>query len=153
MGSTSLIAAPNLLYMSLVTAGASGTITKLGTVLSGGGSTPGAGVNGLAIYSEAGALLANTASLTTAFEGTGLVEASISSVSIVAGTNYYLCFQSCFATNTLDVMTGNGFLDFEAGSINGHVLCLGFFSSTTWPSTVTVSSAAAGSHRPYVYAR
>lgn len=93
-------ASANEVVLTLATAQVSGTITKLGTWIGGAGATPGSGINGLAIYTEAGVLLDQTVDMTAAFEvASSWAEASLTAgVSIVQGTNYYLAFMHNFST-------------------------------------------------------
>jgi hypothetical protein len=73
------------------------TISKLGIWVGGAGTTPGAGINGLAIYTLASltsaTLLGQSADATTAFETPGYTELSIQGggVAVTALKDYYLC--------------------------------------------------------------
>jgi hypothetical protein len=70
----------------------SAVVNKLGVWIQAAGGTPGAGVNGLAIYSAAGVLLAQTGDMTAGFETANSYQEGTlgSSVQVVAGTKYYL---------------------------------------------------------------
>lgn len=84
--------AAGTLLLVMATAVKTQTVSILGTWLTTAGATPGSGINGMAIYSEAGALLNSTASMTSQFTGSaGFVEGTLAaSVSVTAGVNYYL---------------------------------------------------------------
>lgn len=131
----------NEIVATLATAAKSATITKLGTWIGGAGVTPGAGVNGLAIYSEAGVLLAATGDMTAAFETVGYAEGTLTqSVQIVAGTNYYLAYQNNF-TGTQPAIPG--FVPAPSSgvpAIHGHYPHLFITGQTSWPASFTPSS-------------
>jgi hypothetical protein len=73
------------------------TINNLGVWVGAAGVTPGAGVNGLAIYSVAGVLLGQTGDMTASFQSTGYFEGTISGgVGVTHGVYYYLALQHNF---------------------------------------------------------
>jgi len=118
------------------------TITKLGTWLLTAGATAGAGVNGLALYSESGTLLAQTGDMTVEFQTTGYVEGTLtSSYDIVADTNYYIYFLNNFSTPpTIATNSSSG----TYPTIRGHIASPVLFSQTSFPASFTPGSATAG---------
>ena len=120
----------------------SATITKLGAWITVGGSTAGAGVNGMALYSEAGTQLAVTGDMTTEFQSTGYIEGTLtSSYDITANTNYYIFFLNNFST--APTLATNG----SAGTyptINGHIASPVLFGQTSFPASFTPGSATPG---------
>ncbi len=126
----------------LVRASVSTTITKLGTWITVGGSGAGAGVNGMALYSEAGTRLAVTGDMTAAFQTTGYVEGTLaSSYDLVADTNYYLYYLNNFSV--APVLATNGATG-TYPTIRGHVASPILFSQTSFPASFTPGSATAG---------
>lgn len=126
----------------LTRSSANATITKLGTWIITAGSTAGVGVNGIAIYSEAGTRLGVTGDMTATFQTTGYVEGTLtSSVDITADTNYYIVFLNNFST--APVLATNG----SSGTfptIRGHIASPVLFSQTSFPASFTPGSATAG---------
>lgn len=115
------------------------TIAKLGTWVITAGSGAGAGVNGMALYSESGTRLAVTGDMTTALQGTGYVEGTLtSSYAITADTNYYIYYLCNFST--APVLATNG----SPGTyptIRGHIASPVLFSQTSFPASFTPGSA------------
>lgn len=139
-------------YLVLATAQSSATVTKLGVYLTGAGVTAGAGVNRLAIYSEAGTLLQQTGDMTSAFGGTGWVEGTIPAQALTAGTNYYIGVL-CNFTGTAPTCAGialnaagNTVLNthYPAGTLNGQA---------TVPASITPASLSNLQNLPAMYAR
>ena len=126
----------------LVRASASTTITKLGAWITTAGASAGAGVNGMALYSEAGTRLAVTGDMTAAFQTTGYIEGTLtSSYDIVANTNYYLYYLNNFST--APVLATNG----SSGTyptIRGHIASPILFGQTSFPASFTPGSATPG---------
>jgi hypothetical protein len=115
MGFQMQTGSPNLAYanfqvvagvldLALVICKQTGQINKLGVWVLTAGATPGAGFNGLAIYSanNTGAacnLLGQTASMSAQFGAAGFAEANLTApVNVTAGTAYYLAMLSSFTT-------------------------------------------------------
>jgi hypothetical protein len=122
----------------LAQAQASVTLNKLGIWPDTAGATPGAGINGLALYSEAGTLLGQTGDMTAAFETTGYAEGTITGGAPVTwGTNYYLGVLCNLGTPPLFI-AGPGLASYPA--IRGHYPSVVAFGQAAFPSTVTPSS-------------
>ena len=141
------------LVFCLATAQKSQAITKLGIAMFRAGVTPGAGVNQLALYSEAGVLLTNTGDMTSAFE-TGppsWAEGSCTSHSIVQGTDYYMAVLTSFTG------TAPGFIASDASAnvaaLNGHFLGQVFTGQSTLPGSVTPAIAHSHVFSYAMYAR
>lgn len=84
-------------FCVLVTCVQSVTLSHIGCYLQQAGITPGTGINGMAIYAEAGgAALATSSDMTVAMESTGYVEGTLS-LAVTAGTNYYIALLTSFS--------------------------------------------------------
>lgn len=118
------------------------TLTKLGTWIVTVGSGAGAGVNGMALYSEAGTRLAVTGDMTAAFQSTGYVEGTLtSSQDIAAETNYYLVFLNNFSTAPTIATNGS---PGSYPAIRGHYPSVVAFGQATFPTSFTPGSMTAG---------
>lgn len=118
------------------------TLTKLGTWIVTAGSGAGAGINGMALYSESGTLLAQTGDMTAAFQTTGYIEGTLaSSYDITADTNYYIFFLNNFST--APVLATNGSTG-TFPTIRGHIASPVLFSQTSFPASFTPGSATPG---------
>lgn len=140
----------------LATAGASVTLTKLGTYLRTAGVTPGAGVNQMAVYSAAGLLLAQTADMTAAMSAAGLCEGTLTApVPVVAGTNYYLALLPNFTGTAIQTIGFAGqALNSAAAPLFGGVLPNLFAAGqAALPASFVPSSLGAGGSVNYLYGR
>jgi hypothetical protein len=118
------------LILVLARAPVTATIGHLGAWIDAAGVTPGPGVNGLAVYSAAGVLLAATADMTTAFEGTTYAEGALTaSVPIVAGTDYYLANPAFVA--------GPGLVSYPV--IRTVYPSVAYFGQTSFPASVSIA--------------
>lgn len=135
---------------SLATAQSSKQISTLGVFLAVAGITPGAGVNRIALYSEAGALLTNTADMTVSFESTGFREAACPAFVLIAGTNYYLSVLTSF-TGTVPQINYDGTEAYPA--LNGHYINVFQNGQTTLPATITPSAMSLSFAANVIYAR
>lgn len=116
---TSLTLTDTSIFLTLVTAAVSKSITKMGVYLTRAGVTPGVNANGLALYSEAGVLLGQTADMTTAFESTLWAEGTLTAaVPVVAGTNYFWGISGSFTGTTAQVAAI--FTNVLDSGLNGH---------------------------------
>lgn len=139
----------------LCTAGSSVRLTTLGTYLHTAGATPGAGVNQLAIYSAAGALLGQTVDMTAAMQAAGLCEGALTApVTIAAGTNYYLAMLPNFTGTAIQTLGFNG-QAINAGlpMSNGVYPCLFTGAQASLPASFTPSALGPGGSVNYVYGR
>jgi hypothetical protein len=127
----------------LTTAPRSVTIARLGCWVASGGVTPGTGVNGLAIYSEAGSLLNRTADMTAAFGTPGYAEGPLTGdVTLTAGANYYLCILHDFSGTSPSFAAGPGLGSYP--QIRGHYPSVAAFGQPSFPASITPSAIAAG---------
>ena len=127
------------------------TISKLGVLLAIAGVTPGAGINGLAIFSASGSLMSNTGDMTSAFESTGVAEGTLqSSQSLTEGTTYLLLMVSSFS-GTVPLFYGNTPGNFPL-ALNG-VAFTGFIASYTSFAGFTPGSSSANGHWLWIYGR
>ena len=138
------------LAVSLGTCAVAGTATKLGAWIVVAGVTTGAGVNRLALYSEAGTLLAQTGDMTTPFASTGWAEGTIPATALVAGTNYYLGVVPNY-TGT-PVAVGYTGID-NIPVLNGHYLNLFENGQATVPASFTPSGLSLLFSTLILYAR
>lgn len=123
-------------------------LTKLGAWVQSGASTPiGGDVNGLAIYScasdGAGALLGQTADMSTAFESAGFAEGSLTaSVSVTAGKPYYLALLTAYSVTEPTIMgfTTAGQQQPEIGGLYASAYIL---SQAAWPASFTLADLTA----------
>jgi hypothetical protein len=143
--------AANLIVASLATAASTATITTLGIFIGAAGDTAGTGVNGLAIYSAAGSLLAATGDMTTQFStGAGFFEGTLTAaVRILAQTNYYLAYQHNFTGTSPYTPSSDsppGYWPLVNGSYPHSEL-----SATSWLTTITPSGT--GRNWNYITAR
>jgi hypothetical protein len=116
------------------------TVTNVGIWLTTAGVTS-SGANGLALYTEAGVLIDQTADLSTAFAaGTGYTEAplSLGTTTLSANTSYYVGVLSHFSGTVPKAAAA------VAGQaipvIKGHYVSLTKTSMTSFPSSFTPSS-------------
>jgi hypothetical protein len=131
--------AAETLVLVLAQAQQSGTLTHLGTWVDAGGVTPGGGVNGLAVYSEAGILLGQTGDMTALMEGTGFVEGTISGgAAVTAGTNYYLAELADFTGTSPAIVAGPGLAAYP--EVNGHYPSVVAFGMLAFPASLTPSA-------------
>jgi hypothetical protein len=137
----------------LVTAPVTTTVTKLGIILDGAGTTPdGAGINGLGLFTESGTLMSHTGDMTTAFEGTGVAEGTLAvSQNIVAGTNYYLAIVTAFSGSQPAVFCNAPSANYPL-AVNSHDITFFESSYTAW-ANVTPSGGSVNGHWFYIYAR
>lgn len=122
------------------------TVTNLGVWLTTAGVTS-SGANGLALYTEAGVLIDQTADLTSAFGGTGYIESPLSGgpQQLAANTSYYIAVLSHFSGTTPKAAAGVAGQAIPA--VKGHYASLtkssiSAFPSSFTPSTYSVSTAA-----------
>lgn len=141
-----------VLIFVLVHASTAYTLTTLGAWITAAGVTS-TGVNGLAIYSEAGSLLEKTASMSAQFASTGYVEGALaSSVNVTAGNNYYLAILSHFSTAPkLAEAAATSIVAFPV--FNGHRPSIFLTSQTDFPASFTPGSATADSGKYLLGAR
>jgi hypothetical protein len=130
-------------YFVLVTCAVTKTVTKLGVYIKTAGATAGTGINEMAIYAAplAGAApLATTGDMTSAFEGTGFVEGTISGgCAVTAGTSYYLALLDNF-TGTTMVGYGNQ-ATVSVPALNSISLGGAITGQASWPSPSSLSTA------------
>lgn len=131
------------LEATLAQAAQTTAISHLGIWMANPGITAGAGINGLAIYSEAATLLGQTADMTAAFaaaNGQMVIAPTTASVPITAGLNYYLAFLHNF-TGTPPQLP---FCSPPPGifpPINNHYPHVFILSQTSFPASFVPSSA------------
>ena len=139
------------LFLARMTARESASITKLGCWITTAGVTPGAGVNLLAIFTAAGAQLQVTGDLTSAMESTGIVEGTITSQAVVAGTDYWIGLLTSFSG------TAAHFAGASAAAaipeINGVYSAGSIASQATMPASITPSSLTLLATPPFLYGR
>jgi hypothetical protein len=135
------------LLVTLATATQTVSLTKMATWIGGAGVTAGAGINGLAIYTEAGLLLGQTVDMTAAFQvASSYAQANLTAnVPVTAGTNYYLCYLHNF---TGTVPTIPGFIPPPGTTpvINGHILHGFLASQASFPASFSPGGLSAGQH-------
>lgn len=115
------------------------TVTNIGIWLTTAGVTS-SGANGLALYTEAGVLIDQTADLSTAFASTGYTEAALSlgPQTLSANTSYYIGVLSHFsgtAPKAAAALAGQ-----VVPVIKGHYASLTKSSTATFPSSFTPST-------------
>jgi len=138
------------MFWVLCMAAVTRSITIMGTWLTQAGIGPGAGVNQMALYSEAGALLTTSADCTTGFESTGVTEVSCTPYTVTAGTNYYMAIVCNFASQAPKIPI-NGVNDVP--SINGHYPLLFQSGNASIPSSFTPSALSQGFDSWIMWAR
>ena len=154
---TNSAASNEQLNVMLCTATVTKAVTTLGALVLTAGATPGSGVNELALYSEAGTLVAQTGDMTTAFETLGFAEGaianpgSITSFTVIAGANYYLASAVSF-TGTQPHFAGVAAAN-QTYALNGHYMSRFLGSQATMPGTITPSSMSAQPTTILFYAR
>lgn len=125
------------------------TVTNLGIWLTLAGVTA-SGANGLALYTEAGVLIDQTADLSTAFATAGFLEAPLSGgpQQLAANASYYIGVLSHFSGTTPKAATA------VAGqaipSIKGHLLSLTQAATATFPASFTPSGLSISTAAYYV---
>jgi hypothetical protein len=126
------------------------TVTNLGIWLTLAGVTS-SGANGLALYTEAGTLIDQTADLSTAFAaGTGYTEAPLSggTQNLSANTNYYVAVLSHFSGTTPKAAAA------VAGQVipvvKSHYPSLTKSAMSAFPSSFTPSSYATATAAYYM---
>ena len=125
------------------------TVTNLGIWLTLAGVTA-SGANGLALYTEAGVLIDQTADLSTAFATAGFLEAplSLGTYQTTANTNYYIGVLAHFSGTTPKAATA------VAGQtipvIKGHYLSLTKSATATFPASFTPSGLSISTAAYYV---
>jgi len=145
------------LEVCLATATLSKSVTILGCLIMQAGVTAGPGVNELALFTEAGTLVAQTGDMTTQFGTLGYAEGaianpgSITSFSIIAGANYYLAFLSSF-TGTVPKPVSNSSQN-QTYALNGHYVSRFETGQATMPSSITPSSMTGQTGCVLLYAR
>ena len=146
--------AAQTLLLVLATAVATQTVSTLGTWLTTAGSSAGAGINGMAIYSEAGSLLDSTGDMTDEFTGdAGFAEGTLGgTVAVTAGVNYYLGLLANLSSGPQF-----GSLPTDSGLaipvLNGHYHLASATSVTSFASTVTPSGMSNDGITTLMYAR
>jgi hypothetical protein len=149
---STLTAINETIFVGRCTAYKTTSITTLGVWINTGGVTPGAGVNRLAIYSAAGALLQQTGDMTSAFESIQFAEGAITSQAVVAGTDYYLAVLSSF-TGTQPVF-GRASTNFAIPVLNGIYTDGSIASQATVPASIAPLSSMNGTGGiPVLYGR
>lgn len=155
-GATSLVTVPAQAFVVfLATAGATATLTTLGTYLHAAAATPGAGVNRLGIYTAGGVLLAQTGDMTTAFQSAGLAEGALSSaVAVQAGQNYYLALLPNFTGTAVQTLGASGSaLNSGLPLFGGLYPCLFSGGQASMPASFTPSGLSPGGSINFVYGR
>jgi hypothetical protein len=116
------------------------TVTNLGCWVTGAGVSS-SGVNGMALYTDAGVLIDQTADMSAAMAATGVISAALGSPHTLSdSTNYYLAILTHFSGTTPKVANAvNGGTTYP--SVNGHILSLALSSQTSFPASFTPSSA------------
>lgn len=146
-------------YFTLATAYKSLTISYLGILLTRAAVTAGGDANQLALFSEAGSLLAQTGDMTTEFEASapswaeGVIAnpGGITSYTLTEGSNYYLAVSTNFTGTTPEFGSIGFFLAVPA--LNGHYMSGYLSGQTTMPASVTPSSLSKDSTCLCIYAR
>lgn len=149
--STATTAVNETLYLARITAQKSASITKLGCWITGAGVTPGAGVNLMAVFSAAGAQLQVTGDLTTAIESTGIIEGTITSQAVVAGTDYWIGLLTSYSG------TAPHFAGASAAAvipqINSVYSAGSLATQATMPASFTPSGLTGLATPPFLYGR
>ena len=135
------------LLLTLATATQTVTLTQMAVWIGAAGAGPDTGVNGLAIYSAAGALLGRTADMTSDFEldNNYAQEDLTAGVPVVAGTNYYLAYLHNF-TGTPPAVPGFVPPPGAVPAINGHVLHGYVSDQDSFPASFDPSALLDGEH-------
>lgn len=125
-------------------------ITSLGAWLFAGGVTPG-GVNGLALFTEAGSLVAQTVDMSTAFTGTGWVSGNLAGGPVTpAKGGYYLAALTNFGTaphfKAADTTT-------NLPAINGHYPSVFLAAQSSFPASFNPATANLNSGTYYLTAQ
>lgn len=129
------------------------TVNTLGLIVTTAGVT-GSGANGMAIWAENGTQLGITGDMTAAISATGPAEGTLTgSVSLVAGTNYYLSVLTHFSGTTPHVMSTGTSSSANIPLINGHYMAIFKTLQTTIPSSFVPSSYSLNSGSYIMYAR
>lgn len=125
------------------------TVTNLGIWLTAAGVTA-SGANGLALYTEAGVLIDQTADLSTAFASPGYVESALSlgPQALAANTSFYVAALAHFSGTMPKAAAA------IAGAaipvVKGHYASLTKTSTATFPSSFTPSSLTASTAAYYM---
>lgn len=121
---------------------ADGTVSKLGVYVGQVGATS-TGVNGLALYSEAGVLLGQTGDASAAFATLGFQELSVGApVQVSASSSYYLAVLSHMSTAPqiwAPTQAANAI-----PAVRGHKASVLISGQTTFQPTVDISAASLG---------
>ena len=149
--STATTAVNETLYLARMTARASASITKLGCWITGAGVTPGVGVNLMAVFSAAGTQLQVTGDLTTALESTGIVEGTITSQAVVAGTDYWIALLTSYSGTAPHFAGASAAAAIPA--INSVYSAGSVASQATMPASFTPSSLTGLATPPFLYGR
>ena len=152
----------NYLHWAICTAVSAQTITTLGALLQTAGATPGAGINGMAIYTAAtnitaATLLQQTADMTAVMSGAaGYIEGALAApVTLAVGQNYYITATSNWTGAGMFFGAGASQLASYTGAniINGINLVAAKSAQTSFPATFTPSSSNQLIAVPMMYAR
>lgn len=136
---------PGVCIFCLVHLDGISSISKLGTWLTVSGATS-SGANGMALYTEAGTLVDQTADMTASFSGSqGWISGTLSGgVQTLAAGNYYIAILSHFS-GTAPQFAANTDLDPALASglvpINGHYPAVYLTSQASFPASFTPSAA------------
>lgn len=131
-----------VLVAQLGVAIASVPANKLGIWIKGAGVTPGAGINGLAIYSAAGLLLGQTGDMTAAFQvANSYQEGTVGTPpALSAGTKYYVCALANF-TGTAPTIPGT-VTTANIPSIRGNLPALSLTAQAAFPASFNPGALA-----------
>lgn len=116
------------------------TITNLGLWVTSTATGPSTGTNGMALYTEAGVLMAATGDMSTAFTATGYAEGTLTaSQSVSMTSNYYIA--------ALTHMTGNPSVAATSAVANipviqAHYASIFLTAQTGFPASFTPSGAS-----------
>jgi hypothetical protein len=150
--STASTATNETLFLARMTARTTVSITKLGCWITGAGVTPGAGVNLMAIFNAGGtSQLGITADLTTAIESTGIIEGTITSLALTAGTDYWIGLLTSYSGTAPHFAGASAAAAIPA--INSVYSAGSIASQATMPATFTPSSLTGLATPPFLYGR
>lgn len=151
LAGTATTAVNETLYLARMTARVSASITKLGCWITGAGVTPGAGVNLMAVFSAAGTQLQVTGDLTTAIESTGIIEGTITSQAVVAGTDYWIGLLTSYSGTAPHFAGASAAAAIPA--INSVYSAGSSATQATMPASFTPSGLTGLATPPFLYGR
>ena len=137
----------------LVNAPKTATISTLGIQVTVAGVT-GSGVNGMALYTEAGVLIDQTGDMTAAISSIQFAEGAMgSSHTVIAGTNYWLSVLTHFSGGAPRFAATGTTQSSNIPILNGHYTSIYHSGIASFPGSFTPSAYTLNSGNYVAYAR